>query len=69
MHFIQKKNDSAIKFINTNGQCNHLLSIDGKITNVNMSGNTGYVTATKGNNQKVYMYDLKNGSLNKIIPV
>jgi hypothetical protein len=49
------------------GQKIRTVSVDGEIiSNPNVSGDIGYISVKKGNVTKVYVYNLRNGSIIKI---
>ena len=71
MHILTKRNDNKLALINSEtGQTIKVISVDGTIMgSPNSSGEVGNVQVKKGNIIKMYVYDLKNGSVKKIYTV
>jgi hypothetical protein len=71
MHILIKRNDNKLALINSEtGQTIKVISVDGTIMgSPNSSGEVGNVQVKKGNIIKMYVYDLKNGSVKKIYTV
>jgi len=66
-----KKSDNRVAIISTStGQTIKTLTVDGTIIGgPNVSGDVGTVQVKKGNIVKMYIYDLKNGTVKKIFTV
>jgi len=62
------KTKNTLAIINAkNGQTIRIVTVDGEITgSPNVSGEIGYIQVKKGNVTKVYVYNLKNGTIIKI---
>lgn len=69
MNILSQKNKNTVQLFNMNGQNTKSFNVDGDISNVSTSGNIGTVIATKGNNKKIYVYDLNKEHLTKIFSV
>lgn len=69
MNILSQKNKNTVQLFNMNGQNTKSFNVDGDISNVSTSGNIGTVIATKGNNKKIYIYDLNKEHLTKIFSV
>lgn len=69
MNILSQKNKNTVQLFNIHGQNTKSFNIDGDISNVSTSGNIGTVIATKGNNKKIYVYDLNKEHLTKIFSV
>jgi len=71
IYSMNKRSDNTLAIYNaTTSQTTKIVSVDGSIIGTpNVSGSTGTVNVKKGTTTKVYVYDLRNGSVQKIYNV